>query len=499
MKLTKKRIFICIIIFLSGQLFAVNPFEYKLNQYERDSTKRLSPLQRSLVEIGSIYLVRSLIYSQIGAIQDNDYESWSKGLKARFISKKAYRLDDNSILINHLGHAVLPAFETGLFRSNGMSYTNSFLMQLSASTFWEIVVEARETVSLNDLLVTPVAGSSISEVAFQFSRFFRKGKPTRFNKVMSGIFNGTNLVNDPYKNRLSGKNFDNYGFDADVYHEFKSFSSLYGSVSDKTYLVELGTEMQLINIKGYGDVGFMRHLFKEPITSDVSLDILGNHKSFGELDFSLQTMFFSHYSKNIRIDSTNILRGNSFLIGAATGYSVNYSEVCKPSDFLIPLHVIGLNIEWISFIHKVKLRFKSVLFGDFATVTSLLLDDYSTKIGGLKTAKNTLKKEHYYNAIGTTFNSELEVRKGNFSIGSKLHFAKFSSIENYDRHQEQVTNDFHLDDIRIREKVWASYFPFNQLELQLGYDFRTWKSIIAKNLKLSQQKDWVYCKLVFKY
>lgn len=479
-----------------------NSFSYNsINYLKKDSLKTFSPFVKSLLEISSVYSVRTAIYTQTGALQDNDYSSWREGFSERFNSKKPYRLDDNSLFINHVGHAFLPAVETGLFRSNGMNFYNSFLLQLSASTIWEFVIEAKETVSLNDMVMTPIAGSSISEVAFQFSQFFRKSKGTIHNKLVGGLFTGTMAFNYWINNnkRNISNNIDKNGFDANTYHLFKSSVGVGQSFKGNSFISDFGTEMEIIKIKEYGySIGEDKNYFTQPFLATFNMNLISGLKEIGEFNLSLHTMFNGYYSKNIRMDSSQIIKGNSFLIGTVTGYEINYSQFPDYNDNLIHLHVLGSEMQWISHFKGMMIKSKTILFGDMSSVTSQLLNDYSVTIGGLDSAKNTLKKESYYNALGFSFSSELEVRKGRFSIGGKFSYGQYSSIENLDRHQETVVHDFHLDDIRVREKLWGSYNPYSGIEFQVGYESRSWKSKI-EDMESYLKKDWLYCKLILLY
>lgn len=476
---------------------------YSNNLGTTDSTetiarKSLSPFQKSLIELGSIYAVRTVIYSQSGALQDNDFSTWGEGILERVKSKRPYRFDDNSLAINHLGHALMPAYETALFRTNGMGFYQAFALQSTASTFWEFVVEAKETVSLNDVLETPVAGASISEVLFQFAQFYRKGAATRHNKIMGAIFSGPMAFNYWVNGtkRKASERLDMHGFDANSFHSFKNYvgSGVYGS----NFMLQAGTEMNIINIKAYKEPGTEHRFYNAPVGAEFALSVAANPKSVNEVKLLVQTLFATYHSKNIGIDSAQQPRGSSFLIGAASGYEINYAQFPRVNDNLITVHVLGLAAEWFRVSGKTQLRAKAKLYGDYASVSSQALDNYVQKNGALTNVKSSFK-QGYYHAIGTALLSEVELKHGKFLIGGKLFQGQYSSVDGYDRHQEEVLNDFHLTDMRTDGKAWISFLPSSSMELQLGYEQRLWKSTIDPNISRNEQQDMFFGRVVWMY
>jgi hypothetical protein len=465
---------------------------------EKIARKPFSPFQKSLIELSSIYALRTIIYSQTGALQDNDFSTYGIGLAQRVRSKKPYRFDDNSLVINHVGHALMPAYETALFRTNGMGFYQSFALQFTASTFWEFVVEAKETVSLNDIVETPIAGACISEVFFQFSQFYRRGAATKQNKIMGGLYSGPLAFNYWVNGtkRKTADRLDKHGFDANYFHSFKNCvgTAVYGS----SVLLQAGTEKEIINIKDFKEPGTEHRFYNSPIGADFALSVAANPKSLNEIKLLMQTMFATYHAKNIGIDSTGHASGNSFLIGAASGYEINYAQFPTVNDNIITLHMLGLGAEWFCISGKTLLRAKAKLYGDYASVSSQALDNYAQQYGALTNVKSTFK-EGYYHAFGTALLSEVELKHRKFLLGGKLVWGKYSSVDGYDRHQETVLNDFHLTDMRAQVKTWISFLPNPAMELQLGYEMRQWKSTIDPTIIRNAQLNMFFGRVVWLY
>jgi len=103
---------------------------------------------------------------------------WDFGLtwadqSLRIFELRNLRFDSNAFEVNAL-HSVQGAFSYLLSRTNGLTPAESFLVGLASSAAWEYIAEFREMVSLNDMIVTPIAGLPVGEGLFEASRFLRR-------------------------------------------------------------------------------------------------------------------------------------------------------------------------------------------------------------------------------------------------------------------------------------------------------------------------------------
>jgi hypothetical protein len=87
-------------------------------------------------------------------------------LLARF-DGDAWRLDTNRFGINFVGHPLTGALSYGVARGHDLGPGEAFAFSLGTSLAWELGVEFREKVSLNDVLVTAPAGVPVGEAAYR--------------------------------------------------------------------------------------------------------------------------------------------------------------------------------------------------------------------------------------------------------------------------------------------------------------------------------------------
>jgi len=107
---------------------------------------------------------------------DFDYDVNLKTLRRKF-SGEAIRFDDNTIGTNSfLGHPLSGSYYYLIARNNDISRIESFLWASVVSAIHEYFIELPEVASINDLVTTPVAGSTIGEAMYQLGRYFRCAK-----------------------------------------------------------------------------------------------------------------------------------------------------------------------------------------------------------------------------------------------------------------------------------------------------------------------------------
>ncbi len=78
-----------------------------------------------------------------------------------------WRLDNNRFGINFVGHPLTGALSYGLARAHRIGPGGAFGFALGTSLLWELGVEFREKVSVNDVVVTAPAAVPIGELAYK--------------------------------------------------------------------------------------------------------------------------------------------------------------------------------------------------------------------------------------------------------------------------------------------------------------------------------------------
>jgi hypothetical protein len=105
-------------------------------------------------------------------------ERWGRALEWRAWRRKFLAndvtFDGDRFNTNAIGHPIGGAAYYQIARSNGLGPGGSFITSLFASTFWEYFVELPEHPSINDMIMTPVAGAVIGETTYRLARYLAR-------------------------------------------------------------------------------------------------------------------------------------------------------------------------------------------------------------------------------------------------------------------------------------------------------------------------------------
>lgn len=144
---------------------------------------------RTAVELGSTFGVLATLYFIDGRSRQLD-RSVGDGL-GMLLSPARLRFDDNSFYINNVLHPLEGLVFYGIPRANGAGAKRSFLTMAAASVLWEQVVELQEVASINDHVVTPIAGFALGEALFQTREWVRGASsdpPTFQDLALDALF-----------------------------------------------------------------------------------------------------------------------------------------------------------------------------------------------------------------------------------------------------------------------------------------------------------------------
>ena len=126
--------------------------------------------------------------------------SWGANLKRAYSSPPVW--DQDHWVINYLGHPYMGAWYYNSVRSQGCSLLTSAGMCIGQTLMWEYFLEAGfEQPSINDLIVTPLAGIVIGEAIHRLTLHLRKGGYTPWEKVLIIAINPLFVINNGLKNK----------------------------------------------------------------------------------------------------------------------------------------------------------------------------------------------------------------------------------------------------------------------------------------------------------
>ncbi len=438
---------------------------------------------RATIEMGAILGIGMIKYWLTPSVNSVDWDyrfNWENWRK-RLLTYDAWRFDDNRISINTYEHVLGGVLYYFVPRSLGASMLESFLFALAASAIWELLIEFREVVSVNDMIFTPVGGMALGEVLFQLSKFFQRGSDTAINQVLSSIFGVAGVSNlnawvSKNKPRVSS-NTDRFGFPSDVWHKFDVFSNFEKSKTKSGVSwekISLGFDTKIIDIPGAGQVGNINTLLTDG--GFTRLVFNGKFNQFVNLSdflFFAKTSLIGYYRQSITKTQEQELKGYSFFIGTSTAIDYHTHLIGKVTDRLGIVNVLGPSLDLTYYSNGYKIRCTIDVFGDFAAVRSFAIDKFIEN-NGESALVSVLKDHHYYFAFGITANPRVEVSNGPFEMSIELKYHWLTSVNALDRFVNQNYNNINFKDSKFGYKIW------------LGYTLPWWNDLIKVGIAYEQ-------------
>ena len=408
---------------------------------------------RAAIETTALFGFVSLYYwGTKSSKSDFDYDVSFQTLRKKF-SGQAVLFDDNSIGTNSFpGHPLSGSYYYLIARDSKLSRLESFLWSFAASSVHEFFIELPEVVSINDLVVTPVAGAAIGESMYQFGRYFRcsKNKNDLMYKIIAAVMDPIALVNSFFFN--------------DMYNQFSQENSCYYNSFQKDFSISHGMNMnyhenthdldigfilgfhgKLYLLPGYGQEADMDGFFNNTVLTETGLEFSITDARVDKLRFLAKTVWAAYWRQRVIGDPAGQITGYSFFAGLASAFEHIQYETGEFEDWIGAVHVLGPVLELTFFHQNGYLRISLDTFGDFAMVRPFAFERYK-KSHAINNVKSILREEDYYYAFGVQVNPKIEAQYGAYRLLAEYKYAYYDSFEGADR--RKPSNDFHLADTR---------------------------------------------------
>lgn len=378
-----------------------------------------------------------------------DWESWEGKLtSAHFLA-----FDTNYFSVNAVTHPVAGLLYYQVARANGYGVLGATLLDFSTAVLWEYVVEFKEQMSINDLIVNTAAGFGGAEPLLQIGRYFRAQRPTPVNRTLAFLFSPFETLHDPDRLRRRPP-----------WHRFTLTAGLgevrfrsTASVSETT----AGLDLQLVSHPGYGMVGEQAGATQPGAWTRVQVRLaMGRDEPESGLPgvrVATTTTLFGHYAQDIAEDG----RGWGRLVGAGTGFLYETRRLAREQDRLLVAHLVGPRLELAGYVGWLTLRGDVAAYGDFALVQAHV---YGADLPFDPDPPFTtpLRRFGYYYAYGGTLEARLvgETRAFMLDLGLRAH--AFGAIDGAERiaTQDDAEHPRGISDQRLFARLGITAFPW---------------------------------------
>jgi len=417
--------------------------------------------RRMLLEVGAFFGAMQAVYWADEASNSVDfaYEADWANVRARLITLEAWHLDDNHYETNAWRHPVQGGVNYLFARSNGFSALESYAVSLTQSAAWELLGEYREDVSVNDIVLTPRAGSVLGETAWQLGLFFLRGERRWPYQVIGNAATGGKGVLDwldgvdPIRPRIGP-----LGLPADVVHRFEATVTggrwVVGGEARALLRTAIGAE--LILIPDFDRPGTARQLYAAPAYSELRVEATRADETMTDLRILARVGITSWHRKALHAGcGYNLLFG----IGSAYEYGqhVGAGRATRSTRDQIALgHIGGGNLDLTLYRGPLRVRAQLDGYGDVGLVRSYAIDAHRAAHPE-DPVRSTVLRDNYHHALGLTARAQLVATYRGLRLGLGLQQNWLRSIQGIDRYQTDIVDEYALVDTRTEGRAWLRY------------------------------------------
>lgn len=444
---------------------------------------------RATLELSAVMLAGSVQY----ATEKGNSTDWDLGydwpsLRAK-LTGDAVRFDTNRFDTNMITHPASGALYYVAARGNRLSILESFLLAAAASTTWEYVGEFREKASVNDLIVTPVAGAVVGETLTQLGVFFERSARTPVTRVLSFVLLPTKTTHDWIDDATPARSVavDGLGLTQDESHRFEFSAAAVATTQDKGPTwgdVRFALRTAIVNASSFDRAGRHSEWLLDGNVSSLDAEAQLGRAGLADFQLDLRVAPVAFATRALGLTDEGELAGQRLLLGLTAGfdYGVHRYDRTHPDemDWISGVHAFGLLVAHDLYAPPIHVRTTLSMRPEFAAVRALAVDEFIARHGINSVALPTVvNQESYYFAFGAHLAPEVEVSMGPVSVGALGRFDTYWSIEGLDRYQERISGELALHDRRALARAWLGLQPSPWLAFKVGVDRRVRNGQIA--------------------
>lgn len=429
---------------------------------------------RSMFEIGAILTIGNVDYllnttARGGTAHPGDH-LWDLRYDwptfRRKLTGDLWRVDTNQFNTNYVSHPLAGALYYTAARSNHLTWLESYAFATLGSFAWEYFAELREVVSVNDAVVTPVAGWALGETSMQLGDFFSRSRGTLPNRALAALLAPLRAINDLADGGRPRRDedLDAWGLTRQVWHRFEVGAGgratiQQGATRDSTLYgaPRLVLDLTLVNLPGYEAQGQTTKGFNDGNLTRISLDAAWAGGRVTDFAFMARTVPVGLYVHDVHSDGWGGVEGSTGILGLAGVFEYTVHDYdrdqSRPLDIVSIVSPIGVYGEYTYRRGWARIRPELMILGDFAGVTAYGLESWRGRNGVAVEIPSVLVEKGYYHGVGATASGSLALGIGPLEVGGRARVDTIRLLEGYD--EKPRAPQLSIADRRVVGGVWA--------------------------------------------
>lgn len=383
----------------------------------------------------------------------------------------AVSFDANKGFTNFAGHPIAGTAYYLIARGNRLPVWESSLYAAGSATVWELI-EFHEKASINDLIVTPVAGIAIGEPAVQLSAFFERRNAGAVDRALAWLFQPVRKIHD----RTDGIAEAHGG--ALPWHRFDAGALAGAVLRGGTWSPALGLALssRVVHGAGYEEAGQGRVALLDGNDTRLAAEVTLASGGLAEAHLGAHAMLAGLYQRDLSGTGAGDLRGWDLLLDAGTEFNSDFRDWGGPgrTDWTSLVDVPGVELAWRLFLGRARIEARLRAALTFGGVLSfpLAADPGAVPSTELGTVTRTYQ---YYFALGWALAPALDVRLGPVALTGAARLERFQGLTGHDPAPSLEGTPAPLTDSRSTLSAAARWItPLPGLEVAVTFE-RAWR------------------------
>lgn len=389
---------------------------------------------RAVLELQTVFLTGFVYYLTTSNVSSNWDLNYEWDILRRKITGEAFGPDRNEFGTNFIGH---PLGGTGYYlaaRSNRLGIYESLAISIAGSLVWEYFGEVREVISLNDTVITPLAGIAIGESMFQLGSFFDRSGPETSNKVLGAVFGPLKTLNDWFDDLHPVRTSS--GFPSNEWHRFElelgagvvTEGARPGYRGSESFQSHFALRERLARLPDFAGAGQHRLKFSDAKVSGMRLEGAVGSTGVTDLNFTTQVVLAGYYYRDARTVARQLWGGGG-VVGLASGFNYSFHDYERlhrgAVDRISTVRPLAALSENVVHLGGLRLHARAEAGPSFGGVQALAIDGYR---GPQELLPEVTRINAYYFGLGGYGEAAISLNWRSLQLDAELRAEAYGAV-----------------------------------------------------------------------